>query len=201
MHVLEEAVCKTAQTWEQDGVAHGEVRESIGGAAETFVPRMRLVCQDFLTGSLLREDVSAERPYTTWKAGVDERRTALGTEVLSVVSERANALIQRAAHGFACLSRPECLPVVPAIVKSDALVMGRRVRQAHKARKHVEEGRTRPLADRAVQRPRETTRAKVQRCQEVHSASRQHLDTRSRTCQPFALSTALPQTSAQVDSR
>src|SRR6266849_9416976 len=58
MHVLEEAVVKTAQTWEQDGVAHGEVREGIGGADETFLQRMMLVFQDLLTGYLLLDDES-----------------------------------------------------------------------------------------------------------------------------------------------
>ena len=85
---------------------------------------MMLVLQDVLTESLRLEDVSAERTYTTWKAGVDERRTALGTESLSVVSDRANALIQHAAKGFACLSRPDCLHVVHEIVTSSALAMG-----------------------------------------------------------------------------
>ena len=35
MQALAQAVGETAQTWEQDGVAHGEVREIIGGADET----------------------------------------------------------------------------------------------------------------------------------------------------------------------
>ncbi len=47
----------------------------------------------------------------------------------------------------------------------------------------------------------ETTRAEVQRCQEVHRAYRQHLATLALTLHPFDISTSLPQTSAQVESR
>jgi hypothetical protein len=201
MHVLEEAVVKTAQTWEQDGVAHGQVREIIGGADATFLQRMMLVLQDVLTGDLLLEDVAADRTYTTWKAGVDERLTALGTDVLSVVSDRANALIQLAAQGFACLSMPDFLHVIHAIVQSSALAIGRRVSQAHKALTHVEDGLTRPLEDCEGQRHMETARAAGQRCQEVHRTYRQHLETLALPFHPFAISTALPQTAAQGERR
>jgi len=72
---------------------------------------------------------------------VDERLTALGTEVLYVVSDRANTLIQLAEKGLECLSMPDCFHVVHEIVKSYALAIGRRLRQAHKERKHVEQFR------------------------------------------------------------
>src|ERR1700675_5058326 len=85
---LEEAVVETAQTWEQDGSAHGEVCESSGGDDETCWPRMLLVFQDVLAGSLRREDVADDRPSTPGKAGVDERRKALGTAGRSVGRER-----------------------------------------------------------------------------------------------------------------
>ena len=132
---------------------------------------------------------------------MDERLTALGTEVLYVVSDRANALIQLAEKGLECLSMPDCFHVVHEIVKSYALAIGRRLRQAHKERKHVEERLTRHLDDSEVPRHLETTRAEVQRCQEVHRAYRQHLATLALTFHPFDISTSLPQTSAQVESR
>src|SRR5437762_4238819 len=50
MQVLERAVVETAQTWEQAGIAHGTVREVIGGVDETFLQRMMLVFQDLATG-------------------------------------------------------------------------------------------------------------------------------------------------------
>ena len=80
MQALEGAVVETAETWEQDAVAAGEVRESIGGVDETFLERLRLVLQDLPTGSLVLEDVAAARTFATWKAAVDERLKALGAE-------------------------------------------------------------------------------------------------------------------------
>ena len=136
---------ETAQTWEQDGIAHGEVHEIIGGADETFLQRMMLVFQDVSTGYLLLEDVADHRPYTTWKAAVDERLKALGTEVWYVVSDRANALIQLAEQGFACLSMPDVFHLMPDIVQSYSLALARQVRPAHKGLTHAEEVRARHL--------------------------------------------------------
>jgi hypothetical protein len=42
---------------------------------------MMLVLMDLRTGYLLLEDVAEDRTYATWKAGVEARLTALGTEV------------------------------------------------------------------------------------------------------------------------
>ena len=61
---------------------------------------------------------------------VEERRKALGTGVLYVVSDRAKALIPLAEQGLACLSLPDFFHVVHAIVKSDSLAIGQRCRHA-----------------------------------------------------------------------
>ena len=113
MRALEEAVLETAQTWEQDGIAHGEVREIIGGADETFLQRMILIFQDVPTGYLLLEEVADDRTYTTWKARVDARLKALGTAVWYVVSDRAKALIQLAEQGLECFQHAGFLPRHP----------------------------------------------------------------------------------------
>lgn len=186
MQVLEAAVGETTQTWEQDGVAHGEVREIIGGADETFLQRMMLVFQDVSTGYLLLEDVADDRTYTTWKARVDERLTALGTTVWYVVSDRASALIQRAEQGFACLSMPDVFHLMPDIVKSYALALARQLRQARKALTHAEEvlarhpGLPQPAPDGYEANTQvEVRRAEVQRWEEVQRIYRQHLETLS----------------------
>lgn len=186
MQVLEAAVGETTQTWEQDGVAHGEVREIIGGADETFLQRMMLVFQDVSTGYLLLEDVADDRTYTTWKARVDERLTALGTTVWYVVSDRASALIQRAEQGFACLSMPDVFHLMPDIVKSYALALARQLRQARKALTHAEEvlarhpGLPQPAPDGYEANTQvEVRRAEVQRWEEVQRIDRQHLETLS----------------------
>ena len=208
MQVLAEAVCKTAQTWEQDGVAHGEVREIIGGADETFLQRMMLVFQDLATGYLLLEDVADDRTYTTWKAGVDERLKALGTHVLYVVSDRAKALIQLAETGFECLSMPDFFHLVHDIVKSYSLAIGRRLRQAQQELTHAEERLTRrqdrvlwPQDDQEDAMLVAASHAEVQRWAEVQRTYRQHLATLSLTLHPFNIDDATAQTSTQVAGR
>ena len=99
MQALEAALLETAGRWEKDGVAAGEVREIIGAVDETFLEQMILVFQDVPTGYIVQEEVADDRTYATWKAVVDARLTALGTEVLYLVSDRAKALSQLAEKG------------------------------------------------------------------------------------------------------
>jgi hypothetical protein len=89
----------TAAAWEQDGCAHGEGRAIIGAVDETFLARMILVFMDLSTGYLLLEEAPEDRTYVPWPALGEERLTALGTHVLSLVSDRAKAWIQLADKG------------------------------------------------------------------------------------------------------
>jgi hypothetical protein len=118
MQALETGLLETAATWEKDGCASGKTREIIGAVDETFLERMILVFMDLATGYLLLEEVAEDRTYATWKALVDERLKALGTGVLYVVSDRAQALIQLAEQGLECLSMPDFFHVVHELVKS-----------------------------------------------------------------------------------
>jgi len=99
MPALETALGKTAGTWEQAGSAAGKVRAVMGAVDDTFLAQLILIFLDVSTGSLLLEEVAAERTYATWKAVVDERLKALGPGGLSLVSARAKALMQLAEHG------------------------------------------------------------------------------------------------------
>src|SRR6266498_3646207 len=130
MEALAVTIVETARTWEQDGVAAGEVREIIGAVDETFLEKMMLVFQDVPTGYIVQEEVSDDRTYATWKALVDERLKALGTSVLYVVSDRAKALIQLAEKGLECLSMPDFFHLMHDLVKSYSLAVGRRLSQA-----------------------------------------------------------------------
>src|SRR5262244_643495 len=130
MQALEAALLETAASWEQDGCASGTVREIIGAVDETFLERMILVFMDLATGYLLLEEVADDRTYPTWKALVEERLKALGTGVLYMVSDRAQALIQLAEQGLECLSMPDFFHVVHELVKSYSLANGQRWRQA-----------------------------------------------------------------------
>ncbi len=208
MQALEATAVETAETWEQDAVAAGEVREIIGGVDETFLERMIVVFQDLPTGYLVLEDVADDRTFATWKALVDARLKALGTEVLYLVSDRAKALIQLAEKGLECLSMPDFFHLMHDLVKSYSLAIGRRLKQAHKQLKAAEqalsshrEGMPAAQASQQAQAEVEASRAEVSQWEEIHSRYRQHLETLSLTLHPFGIADSAPQTSEQVHSQ
>src|SRR5262249_58813862 len=55
IHTLERLLLDTAAAWEQEGIAHGEIRPVIGAVDETFLQRMMLVFMDLATGYVLLE--------------------------------------------------------------------------------------------------------------------------------------------------
>ena len=204
MQTLEGVLLEIAQAWEQDGTAHGEVREIIGAVDETFLEQMMLVFQDVPTGYIVQEEVADDRTYATWKALVDERLKTLGTSVLYLVSDRAKALIQLAEKGLECLSMPDFFHLVHEIVKSYSLAVGRRLRQAHKDLAQAEavlESCSGLAQGAEAEAEVEAKRAEVQRGEEMQRTYRHHLETLSLTLHPFGISDSAPQTSAQVESR
>ena len=208
MQALEAALLETTAAWEQQGCASGAMREVIGAVDETFLERMILVCMDLATGYLLLEEVADDRTYTTWQALVGERLTDLGTGVLYVVSDRAQALIQLAEHGLECLSMPDFFHVAHEIVKSYSLAIGQRWRHAQQElTKATETLARRQGMLQAAQASREARalvqarQAEVTRWAEAHHSYRGHLESLSLTLHPFRLSGSTPQTSAQVESQ
>jgi hypothetical protein len=204
MEALAVASVETAGAWEQDGVAAGEVRDIIGAVDETFLEQMMLVFQDVPTGYIVQEEVADDRTYATWKALVDERLKTLGTSVLSLVSDRAKALIQLAEKGLECLSMPDFFHLVHEIVKSYSLAVGRRLSQAHKDLAQAEavlESCSGLAQGAEAEAEVEAKRAEVQRGEEMQRTYRHHLETLSLTLHPFGISDSAPQTSAQVESR
>lgn len=206
MQALEATAVAIAKTWEQDATAAGEVREIIGGVDETFLERMMLVFQDLPTGYLVLEDVADDRTFATWKALVDKRLKALGTEVLYLVSDRAKALIQLAEKGLECLSMPDFFHCMHDLVKSYSLAIGQRLRQAHQELKQAKETLARlqglPQADHDDPEAKalvEARQAEVTRWEEAHTTYRDHLETLSLTLHPFRITDSAPQTSAQVE--
>jgi len=174
----------------------------------TFWEQMILGLQAGPTGSIVQEEVRDERTCATGQARVDARRTALGTEVLSLVSDRAQAVMPLAAPGWECLRRPAFLPLVPERVKRAALARGRRLRHAQPALQHAEQVRARlqgwpqagpdTLEARALggARPAAGTR-----WEEGHHPSRGHCETRSLPLHPLGMADAVPQTSGQVEGQ
>ena len=208
MQALEAMALETAETWEQDASAAGEVREIIGGVDETFLERMMVVFQDLPTGYLVLEDVADDRTFATWKAVVDARLKALGTEVLYLVSDRAKALIQLAEQGLECLSMPDFFHCMHDLVKSYSLAIGQRVRHAQQELTQAKEtlARRQGLPHAAPDAPEakalvEARQAEVTRWAEVHNTYRDHLETLSLTLHPFRIADSAPQTSAQVESQ
>ena len=207
MQALEAALLETAEAWEQDGCADGEIREIIGAVDETFLERMMLVCMDLRTGYLLLETVADDRAYATWKALVEERLTTLSTSVRYLVSDRAKALIQLAEKGFECLSMPDFFHVLHDLGKSYALAIGQRVRHAQQALTKTQEALARrqglshmPHDDLAAETVMEARQAEVARWAKVRHTYQAHLETLSLALHPFRISDAAPQTAAQVES-
>ena len=208
MQTLEDALLETAEAWEQDGCAGGEVREIIGAVDETFLERMMLVCLDLSTGYLLLETVAEDRTFATWQALLEERLKVLGTSVRYLVSDRAQALVQLAEQGLECLSMPDFFHVVHDIVKSYSLAIGRHVRQAQQALTHaaevcvrLQEQPHRAPEVREAQALVAARQAEVQHWSEVQRTYRHHLETLSLTLHPFCITDSTPQTSAQVASQ
>ena len=117
MHTFERLVLETTAAWEQEGIAHGEIRPVIGAVDETFLQRMMLVFMDLTTGYLLMEEIAADRSYDTWFERANARLKTFGVEVSSLVSERAKALIKLAYKGLGCLSIPDLFQVSHDLAK------------------------------------------------------------------------------------
>ena len=107
MHTLERIILDTAAAWEQEGVAHGEIRPIIGAVDETFLQRMMLVFMDLASGYLLMEQVAVDRTYDTWYGFINGRLKTFGIGVSYLVSDRAKALVKLAQTGLDCLSIPD----------------------------------------------------------------------------------------------
>jgi len=144
MQVLAQPIVETGQAWEQEGTAGGDLLEIIGAVDETFLEQLLLVFLDLPRGSGLREEAAADRRYAPWKALVDKRLEARGARVRSLVSDRAQALMQLAAQGLECLRIPAVFHLLHDIVKSYALALGRQVKRALHALETAETRLQRP---------------------------------------------------------
>jgi hypothetical protein len=142
MHTLERHVMESTAAWEQEGIAHGEIRPVIGAVDVTFLQRIMLVFMDLSTGYLLRQEVAADRSFDTWFERAHERLTTFGTEVLYLVRDRAKALIKLAHTGFGCPSIPGLFHLSHNLAKGYSLAIFARLRQAKReleqAKQHLE---------------------------------------------------------------
>src|SRR6516162_11283118 len=140
MHLLERLLLDTAAAWEQEGIAHGEIRPVIGAVDETFLQQMMLVFMDLATGSLLMEEVAADRSFATWFDRTNERLTTFGTQVLYRVSDRAKALIKLTHTGRRCPSSPAVFHLGYDRAQGYALGIFGRLRHAKRELEHAKQG-------------------------------------------------------------
>ncbi len=206
MRMLEHTIMETAAAWEQQGIAHGEIRPIIGAADETFLQRLMLVFMDLASGYLLVEEVAVDRTYDTWHGVVKARLKMFGVEVSYLVSDRAKALIKLAEMGLDCLSIPDLFHLTHDLAKSYSLAIFSRLRQAQQALTHARER----LATWQASHPDgpqtqqaqvlvAASEAEVKRWQGVRSAYRTHLSNLSLLLHPWCLVDSTRQTSHEVE--
>jgi hypothetical protein len=209
MHTLERLVLETTAAWEQEGIAHGEIRPVIGAVDETFLQRMMLVFMDLATGYLLLEETAADRSFDTWFERTNKRLTTFGAEVWYMVSDRAKALIKLAHKGFGCLSIPDLFHLSHDLAKGYSLSIFSRLRQAKRelehAKQRLEKWQANTQADPTQIAEGEarvaTCAASVHHWQEVGHTWRQHLSNLSRIVHPWRLSDSMRQSSQEVEGQ
>jgi hypothetical protein len=209
MHMLERILLETAEVWEKEGIAHGEIRPVIGAVDETFLQRMMLVLMDLCSGYLLMEEVAVDRRFDTWYDRANDRLTTFGTEVLYLVSDRAKALIKLAHTGLGCLSIPDLFHLSHDLAQGYSLSIFGRLRQAKRsldqAKQRLETLQQNAQAERAHVEPAQTLVAActtlVNHWHGAHNAWKQHLSNLSRSLHPWRLADSTRQTSKEVEDQ
>jgi hypothetical protein len=206
MHTLEQTILETAAVWEQQGIAHDEIRPIIGAVDETFLQRMMLVLMDLASGYLVVEEVAVDRTYDTWHGLVQSRLKTLGVAVSYLVSDRAKALIKLAETGLDCLSIPDLFHLSHELAKSYSLAIFSRLRHAqqalHQARERLATLQaSHPGGAQAQQALAlvEASETEVKRWQGLGSAYRQGLGNLSLIMHPWRLVDATRQTAQDVE--
>jgi len=209
MHLLERLLLDTAAVWEKEGIAYGEIRPVIGAVDETFLQRMMLVFMDLATGYLLMEEVATDRSFDTWFDRTSDRLKTFGTEVLSLVSDRAKALIKLAHTGLGCPSIPEVFHLGHDLAKGYSLAIFGRLRQAKRDLEQAKQ-RLETLQQNAQAEQAQVAQAQarvaawatsVHHWQEVGRAWRQHLSNVSGILHPWWLLDSIRQTSTEVEEQ
>lgn len=85
------------------------------------------------------KDGGEQRTYAPWYALVEARVATLGTDVWSMVSDRAKALIQLAETGLGCRSIPDLLHLIHDLVQSYSWAILGCLRHACQALSHAQE--------------------------------------------------------------
>jgi hypothetical protein len=208
MEQLEALILETTEAWEREGIAQGQIGPIVGSVDETFWERMMLVFMDLMSGYVLLEEVANERTYATWYERVQARLEPLKTSVLSLVSDRAKALIKLAQTGLKCPSIADVFPLLHELAKGYALVIWRplntsrqalRRAQAHLATCQAEGANEGAIA--SAQGAVATAEAEVAHWHEVGDTFRGHLRAMSLQVHPWRLEDATPQSAQEVEAK
>ena len=208
MHTLERLILDIAAAWEQEGIAHGEIRPIIGAVDETFLQRLMLVFMDLASGYVLLEEVAVDRSYDTWYDLATARLKTLGTGVLYLVSDRAKALIKLAHTGLGCLSIPDVFHLSHDLAKGYALTIFSRLRHTQQALVQARQRLEVLQASHPGSAQVRQAQAAVAACeavaahwQGVRRAYRQSLANLSRILHPWRLLDSTRQTSQEVEEQ
>src|SRR5262252_224307 len=155
------------------------------------------------------EEVATARRFDTWYARASDRLTTFGTQVLSLVSARAKALIKLAHMGLGCPSIPDVFPLGHDLAKGYSLGIFGRLRHAKRDLEHAKQ-RLEMVQKNAQAEPAQVVQgpAQVAACatsvthwQGVGRAWRQHLSKVSRLLHPWRLADSTRQTSKEVEEQ
>src|SRR5439155_1798616 len=157
----------------------------------------------------LMEEVATDRSFDTWFDRTSDRLKTFGTEVLSLVSDRAKALIKLAHTGLGCPSIPEVFHLGHDLAKGYALAIFGRLRQAKRDLEHAKQcleksqksAQVDPAQGAQAQARVAACATSVNHWQEVGSAWRQHLSNLSRILHPWRLADSIRQTSKEAEEQ
>ena len=205
MEPLAPLIVETTEALEREGIAQGPMGPMVGSVDATFLERMMLVCMDLVRGDIVCEEGADDRTSETWSGRVKARLAPMQTRVVSLVSDRAQALITLAETGLECPSIPEVFPLLYALVKGDALAISRQWQAAHQALSHAQAHRDQLQASgtsepepQAAQSAVAACEAEVSHWEQGRATSRAHLTAMSLPVFPWRVTDSTPQTSHEV---
>jgi hypothetical protein len=143
--------------------------------------------------------------YETWYGRVKARLEPMQTRVLSLVSDRAKALVTLAETGLECRSIPDLFHLLHALVKGYSLAIASQVQTVRQALSHAQAHRGTCEASGASETAIESAQTAVRACeadvdhwQQVRDAYRGHLQAMSLQVHPWRVTDSTPQSSQEV---
>src|SRR2546421_8335515 len=208
MEKLTLLILATTEAWEHEGIAQGQIGPIVGSVDETFLERMMVVCMDLVSGYVLLEEVADDRTYETWYARVTTRLEPMKTYVLSLVSDRAKALIKLAETGLECPSIPDVFHLLHELAKGYSLAIWSQLKTVRQALSRAQEHLAKCQAAGASEAQIESAQAAVAageadvaHWQQVRDTYPGHLGAMSLQVHPWRVTDSTPQSSQEVEAQ